>query len=378
MGDGGAGATAGLVVDSDSHVMEPADLWLRYLEPEFRDRAIRVERREGVEHLVIGEVSVLQGALAALGGAHLDRVAAFMGGLSYAEGCERASWDPIARATLLDSWKVDVGVLFPTIGLLPFPTDDAPLASAYCRAYNRWQMDFSRDARGRAAPIAVVNWQDVEAAAQELRTCFEAGFRGVFVPPEVIDGRRPSDPHFDPLWRLIEEAQVPGCLHVIVRFAPGSGPFGPWHASRPGLLFGFALGATSQLIPALAAMVTDRLFERFPRLKVLCVEAGCGWAAYLMDRLDEKYEAFHALAPLPMRPSAYIRRNCWFVAEPGERTIGPMLELVGEDRILWGSDYPHIDSTLAAPDQIRASIAGLSPSRQAAVLGENARKLFGL
>jgi len=175
MVDGGAGGAGALVVDSDSHVMEPADLWIRYLEPEFRDRAIRVERRDGVEHLVIGEVSVLQGSLAALGGAHLDRAAAFGGGLPYAEGCEPASWDPAARAAMLDDWKVDVGVLFPTIGLLPFPTDDARLASAYCRAYNRWQKDFSRDARGRAAPIAVVNWRDVETAEKELRACLEAG-----------------------------------------------------------------------------------------------------------------------------------------------------------------------------------------------------------
>ena len=125
MADGGAGGPDALVVDCDSHVMEPADLWLRYLEPEFRDRAIRVERREGVEHLVIGEVSVLQGSLAALGGAHLDRVSAFGRRPAYADGCEPASWDPAARAAMLDDWKVDVGVLFPTIGLLPFPTEDA-------------------------------------------------------------------------------------------------------------------------------------------------------------------------------------------------------------------------------------------------------------
>jgi len=81
---------------------------------------------------------------------------------------------------------------------------------------------------------------------------------------------------------------------------------------------------------------------------------------------------------MPLKPSDYIRRNCYFVAEPEERTIGAMLDLVGEDRILWGSDYPHIDSTLAAPDLIRASVAGLSPQRQAAVLGENARRVFGL
>jgi predicted TIM-barrel fold metal-dependent hydrolase len=77
-------------------------------------------------------------------------------------------------------------------------------------------------------------------------------------------------------------------------------------------------------------------------------------------------------------PSDYIRRNCYFVAEPEERTIGAMLELVGEDRILWGSDYPHVDSTLEAPRLIRESIANLSPRRQAAVLGENAKRVFNL
>jgi predicted TIM-barrel fold metal-dependent hydrolase len=366
-----------IVVDCDSHVMEPADLWLNYLEPTFRDRAIRIERREGVEHLIIGEQSVLSGVLAGLGGAHHDRANLFTGGLTYADGCEPASYEPAARAALLDDWRVDKGVLFPTIGILPFPTQDQALASAYCRAYNRWQREFFEDAPSRVVPIALVNWHDVDAAEQELRTCLKAGFRGVFVPPEVIDGRRPSDPHFDRIWRLCEEAEAPGCIHVIVRFT-GGGAFGAWHETKPGTVFGFSMGATGQLIPALAAMVTDLLFERFPRLKVVSVEAGCGWAAYLMDRLDEKAEVFRKLAPMPMKPSEYIRRNCWFVAEPEERTIGAMLDLVGEDRILWGSDYPHVDSTLEAPNLIRRSIAALSAERQAAVLGGNAKAAFGI
>jgi len=82
--------------------------------------------------------------------------------------------------------------------------------------------------------------------------------------------------------------------------------------------------------------------------------------------------------PLPMKPSDYVKRNCYFVAEPQERTIGAMLELVGEDKIVWGSDYPHIDSTLVAPNLIRESVSGLTPERQAAVLGDNAIKLFNL
>lgn len=367
-----------LVVDCDSHVMEPADLWTRYLEPQFRDRAIRIERRDGVEHLIIGEQSVLQGVLAGLGGAHVERSALFGGGLTYEDGCEPASYEPAARAAMLDDWRVDRGVLFPTIGILPFPTEDQALASAYCRAYNRWQREFYEGAPGRVVPVALINWRDVDEAVRELSACIKAGFRGLFVPPEILDGRRPSDPHFDPIWRLCEEAGVPGCIHVIVRFSGAAGSFGQWHETRPGPVFSFGLGATGQLIPALAAMVTDLLFERFPRLKMVSVEAGCGYAAYLMDRLDEKQDVLRALAPMPMRPSDYIRRNCYFVAEPEERTIGAMLDLVGEDRILWGSDYPHVDSTLAAPDLIRSSVAGLSPERQAAVLGGNAVKVFGL
>ena len=145
-------------------------------------------------------------------------------------------------------------------------------------------------------PIALVNWRDVDEAARELEACLKAGFRGLFVPPETVDGRRPADPHFDPIWRLCEEAGVPGCLHVIVRFGGQFSPFLHWQETRPGPVFTFGLGATGQLIPAMAAMVVDRLFERFPRLKIVWVEAGCGWAAYLMDRLDEKHAIFHAIA----------------------------------------------------------------------------------
>ena len=369
-----------LVVDCDSHIMEPADLWQTHLEPKYRDRAIRIERREGVEHLIIGEESVLSGVLAGLGGAHLDRKDVFKPGMTYADGCEPASYDPAARAAMLDDWGVDVGVLFPTIGILPFPTEDVELASAYCRAYNRWQKEFHEGAPGRVAPIAAVNWRDVDEAARELTACVKAGFKGLFVPPEVVDGHRPGEAHFDPIWRVCEDAGIPGCLHVVVRFSGGGGAFGQWHMTRPGSVFSFSMGATGQLIPAMASLVTDLLFERFPKLKIVSVEAGCGYAAYLMDRLDEKHDILRAALPTPMRlkPSDYIRRNCWFVAEPEERTIGAMLDLVGEDKILWGSDFPHVDSTLEAPSLIRRSVAGLSPQRQAAVLGENARRVFGL
>ena len=370
----------GTVIDCDSHVMEPADLWQRYLEPAYRDRAIRIEETDGVEKLVIGEKVVLERVLAGLGGANIDRRKLFTEPHRYIDGCPPASYDPHERAKLLDSWGVDRGVLFPTIGILPFPEDDVDLASAYCRAYNTWQAEFFQTVPDRVVPIATVNWHDVDEAAKELDRCLALGFRGLFVPPETIAGKSPGDSHFDPLWSRCEEAGIPGCLHVIVRFDGAAAPFAGWRTAALGPTFGFSLGATGQLIPALAALVLGGLFDRFENLKVVSVEAGCGFAAYLMDRLDEKHHFFRPLSmtPLAERPSDYIRRNCYFVAEPEERTISAMMDLVGEDHILWGSDYPHVDSRLDAADLMRESVKHESGKRLAGFLGGNAMQVFGL
>jgi predicted TIM-barrel fold metal-dependent hydrolase len=374
-------------IDADSHVMEPADLWERYLEPKHRARAIRIVEREGVEQLLIDGEVVLSGVLAALGGANQERPRLFSGALRYRDGCPAASFEPAARAKLLDDWGLRAGVLFPTIGILPFPTRDAELASAYCRAYNTWQAEFAQSIPGRALPIATVNWRDPAEAARELDRCLRAGFRGVFLPPEPIDGVRPGQGGLDPLLARCAEAGIPVCLHVIVRFGGAGVPFPGWFetgsreaGTHVGPIFSFGLGGAGQIIPALASLVCDGVFDRLPSLRVLCVEAGCGFAAYLMDRLDAKHDVLAAISPRPLalRPSDYLRRNVWYVAEPEERTIGPMLDLVGEDRILWGSDYPHVDSTLEAPRHIRRSLAGLSAQRRAAVLGHNAARLFGV
>ena len=362
--------------------MEPADLWQRYLETRYRDRAIRIEDDQNGERLIIAEQVVLPGGLAGLGGANLRRRDIFAGRFRYADGCPPASYDTHARLTMLDEWSVDACVVFPTIGILPIPTDDLDLINAYFRAYNTWQHEFSQDGCGRIVPIAVVNWRDVENAALELARCLKLGFKGIFVPPEVVDDERPGSPHFDRLWAQLAEADLPGCLHVIVRFSGAAVPFSGWHGAQPrlGPTFGFGLGAPGQMIPALSSIILDGLFDRFPQLKVVSVEAGCGWAAYLMDRLNEKDELLNELSPksLALTPGEYVQRNCYFVAEPQERTIGAMMNLVGNDNILWGSDYPHIDSSLNAPMQIRESVATLDRRQKQAIMGGNAAQLFQL
>ncbi|HXW83017.1 MAG TPA: amidohydrolase family protein, partial [Candidatus Binataceae bacterium] len=89
-----------------------------------------------------------------------------------------------------------------------------------------------------------------------------------------------------------------------------------------------------------------------------------------------KYQHLGWTHPTQLKPSDYFRRNLWVVAEPEERTIGSVMELLGEEHVLWGSDFPHVDSTLEAPRLIRESIAMLSPERQRKLLGENAKGVF--
>ncbi len=372
------------VVDMDSHVMEPPDLWENYLEEKFLDRAIRIRRRDdGVEELVVDNKVIFSGPLSALGGVELDAVESFTRpDLSYIDGCPPASYDTRARVQLLDEWGVDAGVVFPTVGILWDKEEDPELAMAYARAYNNWQWDFARPALQRILPIAHIPLYDVDLAVTELKRCLQLGFKGMFLAPEPVCGKRPSHPDFDPLWQLMVDADLPVCIHLIVRFdrIVNLSATNWWDGSveRSNMIFSFSLGGTMQLIPAVAALVCDGLFDRHPRLKMAIVESGAGYVRYLMDRMDEKYARFSKINPLKRWPSEYVRDNFWFVMDPSEGSIDAQCDLVGEDKFLWGSDYPHIDSHINAVAEVQQALAPMSEARRQLVLGENARRLFNL
>lgn len=377
-----AADTRPFVVDMDSHVLEPADLWETYLEPKYRPRAIRIRPAEGgLESLLVDDQVLMTGRLASLGGVEHQAAELFMRpDVPYAEGCPPASYDTAARLELLDAWGVDAGVVFPTIGILWDKEDDPELAMAYARAYNNWQWDFASPAPNRIVPIAHVPLYDVELAREELARCLKLGFKGMFLAPEPVMGKRPSHPDFDPLWAMLVEADLPVCIHLIVRFNRSVNSASAWwSAGEPmNVLFAFGIGGTMQLIPAVSALICDGLFDRFPKLKVAVVESGAGYAAYLMDRLDEKYERFGGLAPIRRRPSEYLRENFWFVMDPSERSIDAQCDLLGEEHFLWGSDYPHIDSHINAVEEVHAALAPMSEHRRNLILGGNAKRLFGL
>jgi len=283
------------------------------------DRSISIKQnKDGIEELIVDNQVLIAGRLAALGGVDHDAIDLFVRpDVRYIEGCPPASYDTAARVELLDSWGVDAGVVFPTIGILWDKPEDPKLAMAHARAYNNWQWDFASPAKDRIIPIARIPLYDVDLALTELKRCIKLNFKGMFVAPEPVNGKRPSHPDFDPLWHEIVAADLPVCVHLVMRFnRPVNSAAAQWWdpTSEPiNPVFSFGLGGTMQLIPAVAALVYDRLFDRFPKLKFAIVESGAGYAAYLMDRLAEKYARFGAAVNLKRKPSEYIRENIWFV-----------------------------------------------------------------
>ncbi len=406
------------IIDGDSHVLEPPDLWDEYLEPEYRPRAIRITRsiagRDGEargirpmnaptgaqaatedlrdlpemalelkarmaadEHLIIDRQVIMSGGLSGLGGVEVPR--SQLPYMTYLDAAPLASFDTAERIKLFDEKGIAGGLVFPTIGIL-WDTADPKLGDAYCRAYNRWCEDFRGNHGDRIFPMAHVAMHDPGLAHAELKRCLKAGFRGMFVAPEPVNGRSPLHPDFDPLWHELEDAGLPACLHVIVRFNRILENPTRHHnlLIEPSRTFGFAMGATYQVIPAMASWVMSGHFDRFPNLKLLCVEAGAGWAPYIAHRLDEKYEMFGYAERTKLEPSEYMKRNVFYVVEPRERNIASCMDIIGEDQFLWGSDYPHIDSSADALDQIFASTASLSDHRRRKILGENAKALYRL
>ena len=190
-----------LVVDADGHILEPPDLWERYLEPKHRERAMRIKTgQRGWEYLEIdGNVSrlVRGGVMGALGGAYQDpRELLTPGKVKYWEGAKRTpgAIDPDASVREMDAQGIDATVLYPTIGILwEEECTDPELSAAYCRASNNYLFGFCREHPDRLVPIAQVNLRDVNLAVTEVERV-KGKARGIFTTPYPINGIPVGDP----------------------------------------------------------------------------------------------------------------------------------------------------------------------------------------
>jgi predicted TIM-barrel fold metal-dependent hydrolase len=382
---GPSSASTGVTVDADGHVLEPRDIWQRYLEPQWRDRAIRIERdHEGIESLFVDGRShqALRGRLGALGGIGMDSNDLMtVGQRSYEEGCPPGGYDPQARLRIMDDEQIDVVLLYPTIGIAwEGLVTDPKLATAYTRAYNRWLVDFCSTDRRRLVPIAHISLIDPEGAVEEVHRARRDGCAGVYLSPDPPSraGMQFDDPKLARFWETVQDLEMPIAFHVVAR---ANSMLEPWYnrADNPvgSAVFGFAFLAFD-VIAAFTSMVTRGLFETYPRLRLAVLEAGSNWITAWLDRLDHKSEVMRPFSPLKLLPSEYFKRQCVISAEPDESLTASVIEHLGAEYVVWASDYPHLDASFQVVQTLRERIARLPGDAQRKVLGSNALRFYGL
>ncbi|MBV9119626.1 MAG: amidohydrolase [Chloroflexi bacterium] len=355
------------VISTDSHVMEPLDLWEKPLRPRFGDETPRqVDEKDGE-----------RGTFFFTG----DRVT-MVPGSHTGEGFEDAGHSPEARLKFIEAAHLDGEMYHPTNMRSMLLLKNRALSMAASEVYNDWMHEFCSADPKRMIAISVVPIEDVDWAIREMKRTAELGFKGVVIPLRALQGYPPyRAPVYDPFWAAAEAMDMPVTLHI----ATGGYSQHPFWLPKdrvsegPGAL----LDLYNEIQTALANdFIFGGILDRFPKLKLVCNEFDVSWIPMYMQHIDRMQEDFgvrSGMAPIKHRASDYMRERVWhgFVDEAYARH---MVDLIGADRLVWGSDYPHHHSvSVDAEERLTTEIlAGVPREQQELIAGGNAAAVFGL
>jgi len=333
------------ILDADGHVTETHEQIARYLDAPYRHRPMGFPwvPQDGWDRRLLGTL-----------------------------GQSGSTADEWLQA--LDKGGMEATVLYPTLGLFLSFLKDRDWAVRICRAYNTLLHEEFVKASPRLKAVALLPMQAPEACAAELRRAVrELGLCGAML---AADGTHLlGDSKFFPLY---EEAERLGTMIGI--HASGSHLGGAGVDLFPQFIQAHTCSHAFGQMRQLTSMIFEGVPERFPNLRIAYLEAGCGWAPYWMERMDDEYAKRASEAPaLKKKPSDYIRGgNIYFSCEADEWLLGPAVKLVGENQIVYASDFPHWDNSYPQSiDEIRDR-GDLSDTQKQKLLGDNARRLYGL
>jgi len=292
------------------------------------------------------------------------------------KGIQRVS-DPHMRIKEMDRDGVDAEVIFGILGGAS-KMQDVEAANHMLYIYNNWLKEFCSHYPDRQIGLACIPYGDVDAAVVEVYRTAKMGLKGIEVSCSW-DMEPMWHPCWEPLWKAVNDVQLPLHFHTFPTTAPRAREMTSGQVRRAAMFTGvsaFQMG----LIHILAAMMGAGVFERYPNLRVSFGESGIGWIPYALDRMDFEFEdRFRDL--MKLKPSEYWQRQCkaTFQFDP----IGPKLvntnNLMTEDTLMWGSDYPHTDGIWPESTKyINEQFAGLTPEQIQKITCDNAAKFYNL
>ena len=354
------------IIDADSHVIEPQNMWLKYLKPKLQEFAPSREMKikgKPITYKVSQKVRDLGNQQ--MQQAHSN---------AYLRG-----YDAESHVQEMVGMGVDIAFVYPTYGLWLFAIDTLPgeVIGAFTYAYNTWLFEeYCSYAPDKLKGVGAINLHSPQEMVKELHRIANYGGKAVFLRPNPVKGRLLSDSAYEPFWTECEALGMSVSIHEGTHSrlsTVGADRFN----SR------FALHACShpmEQMMALLALIEGGVLERHPQLKVAFLESGAGWLPYWLWRLDEEYENLYweVKDHVKMKPSEYFRRQCFISIEPGEPYLAQVMEYIGTDNIIFGSDYPHMDHK---PDIVAEMVKleeTLSKETMQKILWDNPRRFYSL
>ena len=366
------------VISSDSHVMEPADLWTSRVEPKFRDRAPHIVCEEDRDWWCCDDQMVVPLSLGTKAGVRFEDPGNLSHGGKYEE-VPLGGYIPDEHVKDLDADGVYAGLVYPSVGFLLYPAvPDSELLTALFRTYNDWVAEFCKPYPDRLKCIALLNVDEVEVGIKELERCAKLGFSGALIPVHPLAEKPYNMPEYEPLWATAQDLGMPLSLHVITN-RPGPGQ----ENSNTTGSAAFSCNRDHWVKMSLSHIIFTGVFERYPKLIVGSIEHELGWAPFFLEQLDYSYTQrpqkpeWHRFKD-GMLPSDYFHRNV-FMSFQGDALGVRDRHLIGVDNLLWGSDYPHPESTFPRSQQILEEIlVDCTEEEKGKIAGGNAARVYHL
>jgi uncharacterized protein len=282
---------------------------------------------------------------------------------------------PELRIHDMDRDGVQAEVIFGILGAATRLADHEASAEMF-RIYNDWVIDLTRAHRDRMLPLACLPYGDVDAAVREIRRVATLGFRGLEL--SCSWNMEPMwHPVWEPLWQAVHDVNLPLHFHTFPSL-PQAVRDRQTGLTRRAAFFTSVAGFQMNLINILAAVIGAAVLERYPNIRISFGESGIGWLPYALDRMDFEWEDRFTDLGLTMKPSEYWRRQCKATFQ-FDRIGTKLLDDLGVETLMWGSDYPHPDGVWPESDRYIAEQFGHLPADVTRkITCENAGKFYGL
>ena len=367
------------IISADDHVFEPEDLWTSRLEDKYKDRAPRVVRIDDADFWVCDDRNLVGMHLGSQTGVRVDEPEKLSRSDTY-ENVRPGGYDPDQRLKDMDVDGVEVSIIYPSVGLLLYTLPDSDFLTSAFRCYNDWLGDFCRAHPKRLKAIAMLNVDDLSPAIEEMERCAKMGFAGAMITVYPHEDRSYFSSEYEPLWAAAQDLQMPLSLHLA---SNRPGPSQEYGFGSPKFTAAFNGNIDHWIRMSLSHIIYAGVFERYPKLQVGSVEHELSWVPHFLDRLDFMYTQ-RAKAPgwykitENMLPSQYFHRNVFVSFQ--EDSLGIKLrEIIGVDKLQWGSDYPHHESTWPYSRRILDEIlVDCTEEEKAKISGGNAARMYHL